>query len=221
MRDDLDDRDHNDRDYDDRPAYPLVVTIAGISWIVFGAVIIVNALLILVLVAAAPAGPAREGIMAGVGCLSVFLGLFAAAFIFVGVQSVRGTAPGTIGNGIGSIVFALINAGSLAVQIGRRDFLQAGLAGLFALGLLAAGILALVGSADYQTWRRAHRRRRGRRDDADDGPRRRRRDYGGEDDYDRPRRRRPPDEDDLNDDPPRRRPRPEDPNRDEGRYRPD
>ncbi|HWY87439.1 MAG TPA: zinc-ribbon domain-containing protein, partial [Gemmataceae bacterium] len=91
---------------EDDPAFPVVVTIAGISWIVFGALIVLS-VLGLIAFAALASGQARnnESATAIVLTTAGFLGLFAVGFVFVGVQSVRGTAPGTVGNGIGSIVY--------------------------------------------------------------------------------------------------------------------
>ena len=200
MRDDIDPR------YDagaDEPPFPTKVTVAGIAWIVFGGLIVVNILILLVVLAAAR-GMDRAGASEAFGigvCLSAVLGLFAAGFIFVGVQSVRGTAPGTVGNGIGSLVFGLLNFGPAVALLLRAssparfppsvsEYIQAGISSIFALALMVFGILALVAAPEYKVWRqfqkakerweydRQYRRRRRRReelDEEDDRPPRRRR----------------------------------------------
>ena len=201
MRDDRDERDDAD---EDGPPYPIVVTIAGVAWIVFGGLILVNMAVLVLLMSAAAGGPQGGGIVAVLGMLGLFSALFAAAFIFVGVQSVRGTAPGTLGNGIGSIVFGVLNFASGIQQLSQQNVLQAAIIFVFGLGLIAAGVLALIGQADYKAWRRANRlervpRKRRRRyaddEDEDDRPRRRRRNDDDEEDEDRPRRPRAEEED--------------------------
>jgi hypothetical protein len=219
MRDDRDDRDAVRR-----PPFPVVVKIAGICWIVLGSIIPVHSLIVLlvqVVRPAAPGGAPQGAILTGAGCLLIVVGLIAAAFIFVGVQSVRGTAPGTVGNGVGSILFGLLNFIPVAQQIAVGGYLHAGLSVLYVLGLITAGILALVGTADYQAWRRSRKSRRRRlEDDEDDRPRRRRREDDYDDnDYDRSRRRRDAEEDEYDDEPPRRRRRVDDDDDEDDRER--
>ena len=193
---------------EDDPPYPVVVTIAGISWIVFGALIVLS-VLGLITFAALARGQARNNELGTVTALATagFLGLFAVGFIFVGVQSVRGTAPGTVGNGIGSIVYALLNCLGLMMFIGQRRYVEAAIAAFVVLGLFVAGILALVGTPNYRAWKRVERlrkdwddemaRRRRRRDDDADAPRRSRDDEDVDNRADdNPRRRRPRDDDD-------------------------
>src|SRR5262245_30675645 len=88
--------------------YPNTVRIAGVIWVVFGALILLNAALnvVLNLGAGAAGGPPGGGI-----CPLLVAALFGAAFAHVGLQSLRGTARDTLGNGIGSIVIGLLNAG--------------------------------------------------------------------------------------------------------------
>jgi hypothetical protein len=190
MRDDLDQR------FDagaDEPPFPTKVTVAGIAWIVFGGLIVVNLLIALVLLFALRV-PAGAGDAAAVGvCLSIVLGLFAAGFIFVGVQSVRGTAPGTIANGVGSIIFGLLNFIPLVALLVRAssparfpptvmEYIQAAISSFFALALIVVGILAIVGAPEYKVWRQfqkakerwewdryyAQRRRRRRREEPEE-----------------------------------------------------
>jgi hypothetical protein len=109
-------------------------------------------------------------------CGVIFVILIGAVFLNVGVQSVRGTARDTLGNGIGSILFGLLYGGAgtflmigsfflhtLAAET-ETAALMLGIFGTIALlcglGLLAAGVMALVGRDEYKAWRRAEKRRR-------------------------------------------------------------
>jgi hypothetical protein len=122
---------------------------------------------------------AAGGAQAWCGVCPVLIGvLFGAVFIHVGVQSTRGTARDTLGNGIGSLGFALLNggfgvllitsgivaSGTTGGRAGSTDALIAGIIGgsslLDGIGLLAAGVLALVGRREYKAWRRAQKRQR-------------------------------------------------------------
>ena len=167
-----DDRD----DVYTRRSVPKLVRTAGIIWIVFGCVILINAA-----VNFAIAGAAGGANAVGGGCGS-FVGIgFGIAFIFVGVQSVKGTATDTLGNGIGSLVIgALYTAGGgrvLVLGLGMYALISQGKANapnadqaalivtisggvllLSGLGLILAGTLALMGRADYKAYRRAGKR---------------------------------------------------------------
>jgi len=187
------------------PPYPGTVRTAGIVWIVFGSLILLNLLgvLLITFVFVAGGGPGREGAVGGALCVGGVIGLFGGAFLFVGVQSVRGTAADTLGNGIGSIVIGLLvlaaGAFTAAAADGAGNAIGGGVNGLAGLALVLAGILALVGRGAYRDWRRANL------------PERRRRRYDDDDRYDdRPRRPRYRDEDDY---PPRRPPRRDDDDR--------
>lgn len=149
----------------DGPEYPRTVHIAGVIWIVFGSLILVNAAINLLLTFGMAAG---GGAQAAGGMSSVLIGvLVGAVFIHVGVQSTRGTAKDTLGNGIGSIIFGLLNGGLGALLLVGAVAAE-GTAGLIAgilggvsilggIGLLAAGVLALVVREEYRAWRRAQR----------------------------------------------------------------
>jgi hypothetical protein len=138
-------------------AYPVTVKAAGIVWIIFGTLILVN-MLVLVVLMSLLAARAHAGAVAASGvCVGLFLGAFGAAFILVGVQSVRGTAPGTLGNGIGSIGFGLFNIVYGMTLADDGHLIQSGIALIGGAGLLAAGVLALVGRGQYMAWRRAAR----------------------------------------------------------------
>jgi hypothetical protein len=167
MRDDYIDDEFEDED-EPEFEFPTVVRVAGIIWMVFGGLILFNGLLVLMLIFALD--PDGERAPAAVGAMCGGL-IFGPAFLFVGVQSARGTAKDTLGNGIGSLVFGLLAAGG-----GMALLLASPLAAVInffcALGLLAAGVLALVGRTDYLDWhreqKRARRRRRRRWEDEDD-----------------------------------------------------
>lgn len=150
-------------DFETAPGYPTTVTIAGIAWIIFGALILLNLLVLLLLMSGLAAQGQAGAAVAGGVCGGLLLGLFGAAFIFVGVQSVRGTAHDTLGNGIGSIIFGLLNLGSGALQVVGGQVIQAGIGFLAGAGLLTAGVLALVGRSDYKAWRKAQKASRQRR----------------------------------------------------------
>lgn len=128
------------------PKFPGIVMAAGIIWIIFGGLILMSllavAVLIPILVRGVDAGAALAGLASVAGCL----GLFGGVFVMVGVQTVRGTAKDTMGNGVGSILFGLLN--------GMNFDLQGGGLGL---ALVVAGILAIVGRADYKEWRRGRK----------------------------------------------------------------
>ncbi|MCI0742902.1 MAG: hypothetical protein L0Y72_28060 [Gemmataceae bacterium] len=181
MRDDFDDEPEDE--FCREPAYPSQVRTAGIVWIVFGGLILLNLAVLLVLLAAVPGQRDKGAAVAGGVCASVFLGLCGGAFIFVGVQNVNGTAADTLGNGIGSIIFGILNWGSAIAHAVAGLYLQTVVNFIGGGGLLAAGILALVARGDYLDWRRAQKIRRLSDDRYDDNDRPRRHRYD-RDDYD-------------------------------------
>jgi hypothetical protein len=147
------------------------VSIAAITWIVFGCLILISGAINLVMqmtVLAAPGKVANPGVAAASGtCGVVIIVLFGAAFLFVGVQSIRGTASDTLGNGIGSIIFGVLNlscggsalvglsggmvrGGPAAIVVG----IGAAINVLGGLALLTAGVLALIGRSQYLAWKR-------------------------------------------------------------------
>src|SRR5438105_14622938 len=105
--------EYDDEDYlRDGPAeYPSVVRLAGIVWIVFGCLILLNAMALLALSLLAADEKGGTAYMAGGLCAYAFLLFCGGVFIHVGVQSVRGTATDTLGNGIGPIIFGPLNLG--------------------------------------------------------------------------------------------------------------
>src|SRR5262249_9234566 len=119
--------------------YPSVVRSAGVIWVVFGGLILLNALVNLGLTVGAQR--ANQG-QAGAGVVPFVVGiLFGAVFIHVGVQSIRGTAKDTLGNGIGSIIFGVLNGGwGLLLLLGGAVI--GGQVGAFVLIVGGIGILA-------------------------------------------------------------------------------
>lgn len=141
------------------PTFPATVKTAGIIWIVFGSLILLNLLVVLVIVigGALTVPPQQDVIVPGViGTLSIgaFMGLFGGGFLYVGVQSVRGTATDTLGNGIGSFVIGMLHVGIGAPLMNseRIPMIAGGVSCLVGLGLILAGILALVGRGPYRDW---------------------------------------------------------------------
>jgi hypothetical protein len=150
------------------PPYPKTVTAAGVIWIVIGCVFLLHAVVNLVLTIAG-FGATRGFSTAQGMSVSAVGALFAAACLYVGVKSVRGTARDLLGNAVGSIIFALLGGGSGIA--GVRDGLEGegpaaiievsagAIVLLVGLALLVAGVLALVGSKGCKAWRRAQRQR--------------------------------------------------------------
>jgi len=153
------------------PGFPRTVMAAGIIWITVGCLILLNMLMLLLLTFGPAAEGWREADAARSALMGLLLGLFGAAFIHVGVQSVRGTAHDTLGNGIGSIIFGLLQGGyastlilgglALGAALGGAALIIVFLAGISMLAstaLLAAGVLALIGRQEYKDWRKWQKR---------------------------------------------------------------
>jgi hypothetical protein len=151
---------------DEGPDYPKSVHTAGVIWLVFGALILIASAINLLTASSTPGGETRVGGIAG----AIFNAFIGAVFVHVGVQSMRGTAKDTLGNGIGSLIFGLLAGGYgallllAAVAVGGLPggtilWVLAGIQIICTVALLAAGILALVGRADYKAWRRAEKSR--------------------------------------------------------------
>ena len=149
-----DDRDVPELEFVEEPPYPAMLTAAGIVWIVFGCLILLTLALTLLVLGAA-AGAQKEAAVGGAVCVGLVMGLFGAVFIHVGYQSIRGTARDTLGNGIGSIVFGLLQFGSGAMNAKQQQLVASASGFICGLGLLAAGILALAARSEYRAWRKA------------------------------------------------------------------
>jgi hypothetical protein len=139
--------------------FPKSVFIAGITWIVWGCLIVANGALHLLV-------HVEEGAQVAGGMWNGVLGtLFGEAFLFIGVLSCKGTAKDLLGNAVASIVFGVLIgcygtwliSGGKAVQGGLGEEITNGILGLASLlcafGPLAAGVLALRGRQKYKDWR--------------------------------------------------------------------
>jgi hypothetical protein len=195
MRDDLESEDL------DQPEHPATVKIAGILWIIFGGLLLLAGVGYSVVEVVQNYGsrgdPLYPALMTvSIGCGAAIPGLIGAAFVLVGIRSVRGKARGTLGNSIGSIVLG----GSLcwlsaAFVMGWGGGWMNILVFACGSGLLTAGVLGLIGRGKYKAWYQmrhppARRRRSARRDeeqDEEDQPRRQAKDEGFQ--AERPRRR--------------------------------
>jgi hypothetical protein len=135
------------------PRFPGRVLTAGIIWIVLGALILINAAIVLLLGTPLVAETGTRPIFGTAACSGIVLALFGAAFLLVGVQSVTGTALDMLGNGLGSIIIALFS-GVMGYLMVHYQPVQAILAFLDSCGLIAAGVLALMGREDYKAWRK-------------------------------------------------------------------
>ena len=170
-----------ERDDDDLPSarreVPKLVRTAGIIWIIFGGLMLVTAVGSMGMMGMA--GNGAQG-----SCNGIVGILFGIAFLFVGVQSIKGTAKDTLGNGIGSIVIGALNAGvgvfaiigglALSSVLAARTapapgqvtsdvalvLIVAGAVNILSgVGLIVAGTLALMGRAEYKAYRHGGRRR--------------------------------------------------------------
>jgi hypothetical protein len=145
-----------------RPKQPGKILAASIIWIVFGSLILLRQALNLLIAFAFTPTLLREAVIWTGACPILFAGLIGGVFIHVGIQSIQGTAKDTLGNGIGSIIFAVLVAGiGIAFSVASSQFGLGGAAvqlvvGMVeAAGLLTAGILALVARDQYRAWRYA------------------------------------------------------------------
>ena len=92
--------------------------------------------------------------------------LVGGVFLHVGRQSMQGKAADTLGNGVGSIIFGLINTCVFGLTspalagVPVLLYVVATISLLSTAGLIAAGVLALVGRGQYREWRRAQKARR-------------------------------------------------------------
>jgi hypothetical protein len=161
------------------PEYPILVRAAAILWILFGTVIPLDVLLGLstFLFDEYSAVVLREHsaeVALGFACLFGPALIFGTAFIFVGYQTLKGSAKDSRSNGIGSFAFGLIVlACGVSALLSKSDparpapeaatalrLIAVAICVLAGMALLTAGVLAIRGSVDYKTWRRWVKRRR-------------------------------------------------------------
>jgi hypothetical protein len=176
--------------------FPASVTMAGLLWILFGLACIGISLVSVVLIVnaqnkpqtntvAKPApgsgqasNPQEQGLNPyGVGVIIglVLRFLFGVAFLIAGVQSMNGTARGTMRTGVSSIVLGIVVGGLIALNFAIKymdqtvDFsktdvegevlnliIGAVLCGLLLLG----GLLGISGHSRYVEWRTAEKARK-------------------------------------------------------------
>jgi hypothetical protein len=147
----------SDDDYDGgRVPLPNQLKIAGYLWVAFGILILLGGLYNLIVMYGPGGLRAGVGVAVGGGIGVALIALFGGAFIFVGVQSINGTARDTMGNGIGSLCFAAIELLIGFVALANFGFFFLLLIPLLAgAGLLVAGVLAIMARADYLDWKKA------------------------------------------------------------------
>jgi hypothetical protein len=134
------------------PKFPGVVLAAGIVWIVLGGIILYQGVAGLVLFAddtARIGGVADQPLQERARGFGASLVLFGGAFILAGILSVLGAATDTLGKGIGSILTGVF----VAVMVGGPSLDIRG--GGIGVGLVVAGLLALVGRSEYLAWRKS------------------------------------------------------------------
>jgi hypothetical protein len=141
----------------ERHDFPATVVIAGCLWIAFGCVVLLNLFVKIALMAVIREpgnGEDASGALAvSSGASMVLIAVIGAAFLLIGIQSIRGTATDVLGNSIGSLVFGLLYLGVAALQFHRGDTIGTGIFLSISSGLIAASILALVGRRAYRQWR--------------------------------------------------------------------
>jgi hypothetical protein len=159
-------RDLRDLRPEDVP-YPGKLRAAGILWVIIGGLILVgNAINVFV---ALNMAEGRGSVLGPVMCASLLVALFGGAFIWVGVQSITGTAPGVIGNAVGSIILgAVVFASGLAAGIGGNVPWVIIITSIEAAVLILAGILALLCHNEYKEWRYVYKAPERFRRDRDD-----------------------------------------------------
>ena len=148
--------------------FPGVVKFAGVVWILFGcAVLTVSFLGLALIVLLMIADLNRSDLIAyfmGALCQVTLWLFFGGVFLFVGIQSARGRATDTLGNGIGSILIGFLSGawgayhlnqfitGEVQYMVRQLLFFGIGLSGFMAL--FFAGLMALAGRKRYKAWRR-------------------------------------------------------------------
>jgi hypothetical protein len=147
------------------PAFPNGITLAGIIWIIIGALILLllawwESVLILALLTS-DRGMSQEDWIVINFLMAVVLGSFAFGFIFVGIRTTAGIARDTLASGSGSTLFGCIyltTAVAVAVTAPLDKgsvLLELGACSSVGAALFAAGILALAGRNAYREWRKA------------------------------------------------------------------
>jgi hypothetical protein len=155
--------------------FPTLVKIAGLIWVVCGGtILLIGAANLWLSLHPTTAGGARAALV--VAFLQLFGLLVGVLFLIVGVRSIRGSAQDTLGNGIGSIGLSLPLLGigyilfAAAAEVGEPSaalvVTVAALGSLVVIGMLVAGVLALISRAPYKAWRQAANAASARFDDS-------------------------------------------------------
>src|ERR1700687_5438166 len=92
------------------PAFPKGVIVAGITWIVIGAFILLLLVWMVLLLALPTAnlGNSQEDLIVATILMAIVLGSLAFGFIFVGIRTAAGVASDTLASGIGSTLVGSI-----------------------------------------------------------------------------------------------------------------
>jgi hypothetical protein len=152
------------------PRRPSVVLAAGVIWIAAGSLALANLAVNVLLIIASPQPKAQVEELDKVIASVVAVAFFCGFFVPVGVQTISGGPRDILGNAICSFFIALFVAviGPIAVltsllrSIDLPSAIQVAVNLCLCAGLVAAGVLALVGRERYCAWRRALRTRSGR-----------------------------------------------------------
>lgn len=137
------------------PPFPKVFSYVGGVWTVYGAINLIGvlALALLVLLSIVPF-PNGEGVPDLLLILAAGIGL-----VYNGVQTTRGTASDTLGNGIGSIIWGVILLYEAFKSADGLAKLSDAAVGAFILLLVygammvVAGGISLAVRKDYRAWR--------------------------------------------------------------------
>lgn len=143
------------------PSYPVLATIAGAAWIGIGSLVLASFLINVVMTVRAMFTMGVDVGLGGFTCFTILAGLFGAAFLSLGIQTVRVAARDTLGNSIASLVFGAFFLLGAAATLGD-SIPMAFVTGMFGAALVTAGILALVGRDTYKVWRSARNQRQDR-----------------------------------------------------------
>jgi hypothetical protein len=119
---------------------------AGIIWIVFGSLILLQVLTNMVLVS----GGGLEGMVL---VLLLLRGAFGFVFLTVGITTVKGDANDTLGNGIGSIGIAVILIGVLSFVSEPESLMSLIGSAIIACLLFLAGVFALIHRREFLAWK--------------------------------------------------------------------
>ena len=128
---------------------PKLIKIASWLWLSYGIILSLITLLAVYIAVTTDASESTDKYI--VWLFPILMLLFALVFLHIGRQTLKGKAKDTLGNSIGSILFALFGLYSFLGQSSTDVAEQIG----YLIGtvlLLSAGLFALVGRSDYKKW---------------------------------------------------------------------